>query len=133
MFFSVGRPDAADTARCLARFVLTSGEASGEGLAYEIRLLDGVASAEGGREVAPAIAAWAAERLSGLWPAMLAREVERELGPCDFRYGEGVVRVKGLKLCPIEVPLRFVEPFQRGRLSEGGGGRALVAVGVGDA
>ena len=64
---------------------------------------------------------------------MLAREVERELGPCDFRYGEGVVRVKGLKLCPIEVPLRFVEPFQRGRLSVGGGGRALLAVGVGDA
>jgi len=33
----------------------------------------------------------------------------------DLRYGEGVVRERGLKLCPISVSLRFVDAFQRGR------------------
>lgn len=32
-----------------------------------------------------------------------------------LRYGEGVVAVRGLKLWPMAVSLRFVEPFHRGR------------------
>jgi hypothetical protein len=59
------------------------------------------------------------ERLKGLLTGMddrLAAEVRPDAldVSLSFRYGDGVLRVKGLKLCPMIVSRRWVSEFQRG-------------------
>jgi hypothetical protein len=58
------------------------------------------------------------ERLNGLLRGMDERLAEPLRDPsgdsASFRKGEGVVRVKGLKLCPTTVSRKCVSEFQRG-------------------
>jgi hypothetical protein len=62
------------------------------------------------------VVSWGRLSGDGLVCDVAGVETERggRKGKC-FRYGEGVVRERGLKLCPIGVSLRFVDAFQRGR------------------
>lgn len=57
------------------------------------------------------------ERPNGLRTGMDEEELDKLLGVSNLRwYGEGVVRLRGLKLCPMIVSFRLVLEFQRGLL-----------------